>query len=86
MTIKEFLLARLSEETDVDTGPIRAEIERHNDRSMWVLGGARAPEVLTRCGLCVHEHTRPCTALRRLASAYVDHPDFDPAWALPTGG
>jgi hypothetical protein len=68
LTIKEFLLARLSEETDADTAPVRAEIERHNDRSMMVLGGARGPEVRTRCGLCVHEYTRPCRALRRIAS------------------
>lgn len=84
MTIKEFLLARLSDETDADTAPVRAEIERHNDRSMMVLGGARGHEVRTRCGLCVHEYTRPCRALRRIASRYQDHPDFDQAWTLPT--
>lgn len=84
MTVKEFLLARLSEETDVDNTAIRAEIERHNDRSMWILGGASAPEVRTRCGLCVHEYTRPCLALRRIASKYQNHPDFDQAWTLPT--
>jgi hypothetical protein len=38
MTIKELLLARLSEETDVDTAALRAEIELHNDRSMWTSG------------------------------------------------
>lgn len=80
MTIKSFLLARLSEETHADAGALRAEIERHDDRTMTVSGGQGGVETVTRCGTCASEYTRPCRALKSSAGRYRTHPDFDPDW------
>lgn len=69
----------------VDLSPthaaLRAEIMRHSDRSMTVVsrGGV---ETITRCRVCPHETTAPCTALRLLAVPYADHPGFRAEWLL----
>lgn len=80
MTIRTFLLARLDEEIRVDAAGRRREIERHNDRTMVVSGGAREVGYVTRCGVCANEYTSPCRALKSMAREYADHPDFDTAW------
>lgn len=80
MTIKAFLLARLDEEIRVDAAGIRREIERHDDRTMVVSGGARGVGYVTRCGVCANEYTSPCRALKSMARDYEDHPDFDATW------
>jgi hypothetical protein len=64
-----------------DAVSFRAEIERHNDRTMTVVFHDRV-ETITRCGVCPKEATRPCTALRRLAMPYVRHPAYRPEWAV----
>lgn len=86
MNIKSFLLARLSEEQHVDADRIRAEIERHNDRTMVVSGGRGEIQTVTRCGTCANEYTRPCRTLKSTVSAYRAHPDFDPHWDEHDGG
>jgi hypothetical protein len=81
VTIKTFLLTRLSEEIQVDGGRRRREIESHNDRSMVVTWQHEA-ETVTRCGTCTKESSRPCTPLRLLAARYNDHPEFEEERAL----
>jgi hypothetical protein len=60
---------------------LRAEIERHTDRSMTVMsrGGM---ETITRCAACPKEETRPCMALRVLALPYAEHPGYRPEWRV----
>ena len=58
---------------------LRAEIEKHNDRSITITspGGA---ETMTRCGTCPQEATQPCRGLRLLALPYADHPTYQSVW------
>lgn len=60
---------------------LRAEIERHDDRSMTVVT-LKGTETITRCGVCPREDTRPCTALRVLALPYAQHPAYRPEWRI----
>ena len=81
MNVKTFLLARLAEDANVDTVRLRAQVERHNDRTMVVQSGGKRPlEYVTRCGTCPKESTTPCRILREMASEYSNHPDFDSDW------
>lgn len=81
VNIKTFLLARLAENTNVDTVCLRAQVERHNDRTMVVVsGGKRQLEYVTRCGTCPKESTTPCRILKEMANEYSSHPDFDSDW------
>jgi hypothetical protein len=85
VNITTFLLARLAENTTVDTVHLRAHVERHNDRTMVVVsGGTRQLEYVTRCGTCPKESTTPCRILREMASEYSRHPDFDSGWECGT--
>jgi hypothetical protein len=64
---------------------LRAEIERHADRTMTVRsssGSSSGMEAITRCGVCPKEATRPCAALRILALPYADHPGYRPEWGI----
>jgi hypothetical protein len=79
-SIQEFLLARLQ---DDDSDAVRAEVERHRDRTMTVVFRDRV-ETITRCGTCPKEPERPCTAMRELALPFADHPQFRPEWRVPT--
>src|SRR5436190_7937845 len=54
---------------------LRAEIERHSDRTITVVSMSRI-ETITRCGVCPKEDTRPCMALRVLALPYAPHPAY----------
>lgn len=59
----------------------RDVIHRHHDEptNVIVLGVSRC---VIKCGICVREAARPCTALRTLAAPNSDHPDFDQSWTL----
>jgi hypothetical protein len=86
VNVKTFLLARLAEDARVDAVRLRAQIERHNDRTMVVVsGGKRQLEYVTRCGTCPKESTTPCRILKEMASEYSTHPDFDSDWACGDG-
>lgn len=63
----------------------RAVIHRHHDRSVTVMASG-AFETVTRCGICIHEFTRPCRALRTLAVPDDQHPDYDRLWQLAAPG
>jgi hypothetical protein len=101
LSIQEFLLAYAfdgpvpaadhgPETWDPDRRPLtganlRAEIERHADRTMTVrssTGSSSGMGAITRCGVCPKEATRPCTALRVLALPYADHPAYRPEWRI----
>lgn len=83
VNIRAFLLARLAENTNVETVRLRAQVERHNDRTMVVVsGGTRPLEYVTRCGTCPKESTTPCRILKKMASEYSSHPDFDSDWGF----
>ncbi len=87
LTIQEFLLryAVGADRPDGDSaGPdaLRAEIERHNDRTMTVVT-LSGTTTITRCGVCPKEETRPCTALRVMALPFADHPAYRQEWQLP---
>jgi hypothetical protein len=58
----------------------RIAIHRHHDRSVTVMFAGRA-QTISRCGVCAHELTRPCRALKRLALPHASHPDYDAAWS-----
>lgn len=58
----------------------RTAIHRHHDRSVTVMFAGKA-QTISRCGMCAHEVTRPCRALRLLALPDDAHPDYDPAWS-----
>ncbi len=60
---------------------LRAEVERHNDRTMTVVS-LNETWTITRCGVCPKEANRPCTALRVLALPYAQHPAYRPEWAV----
>lgn len=57
----------------------RAIIHRHHDQSVTVMSSG-AFETVTRCGICIHEFTRPCRALKTLAAPDDAHPDYDLQW------
>lgn len=59
----------------------RAEVERHNDRTMTILS-LSGTETITRCGVCPKEESRPCMALRFLALPYAQHPAYRPEWRI----
>ena len=61
---------------------LRAEIERHSDRTMRVVS-YKGIETITRCRTCAKDDTRPCLALRVLAVAYGRHPAYRPEWRIP---
>jgi hypothetical protein len=64
---------------------LRAEIERHADRTMTVLstsGSSSGMEAITRCGVCPKEPARPCSVLRVLALPYAQHPAYRPEWHI----
>jgi len=60
---------------------LRAEIERHNDRTMTVVT-LSGTETITRCGICPKTNTAPCIGLRRIAAPYAGHPAFQPEWRI----
>lgn len=60
---------------------LRAEIERHNDRTMTVVSRGDTQRI-TRCGICPKEGAPPCTALRLLALPYAQHPAYQPEWSI----
>jgi hypothetical protein len=76
--ISDFLYAHVRGD---DTEGLRAEVERHRDRTMTVVFRERV-ETITRCGICPKEPSRPCTALRVLALPYAEDPLYDPGWQL----
>ena len=78
LSIQEFLLARTA---GVGDERLHTEVGRHDERSMTVVFRDRV-EVITRCGVCPKEETRPCTVLRVLALPYAGHPDYCSAWGL----
>jgi hypothetical protein len=87
LTIQEFLLryAVGADRSGHDcAGPDaqRAEIERHNDRTMTVVT-LSGTSTITRCGVCPKEETRPCTALRVMALPFAEHPAYRQEWQLP---
>jgi hypothetical protein len=90
LTIKEFLLryaVGTDRSGDDHAGPdaLRAEVERHSDRTMTVvtLGGTTT---ITRCGVCPKGEGRPCTALRLMALPFAQHPAYRQEWRLPQPG
>jgi hypothetical protein len=62
-------------------GALRAEVERHSDRTMTVVSLSGHVSI-TRCRVCPKEDTRPCTALRVLALPYAQHPAYRPEWGI----
>lgn len=60
-------------------GSLRAEIERHHERTMTVIS-RRGLETITRCEVCPESETTPCIGLRRLAVPYAQHPAYRPEW------
>ena len=86
LTIQEFLLryAVGADRSGHDcAGPDaqRAEIERHNDRTMTVVT-LSGTTTITRCGVCPKEETRPCSALRLMALPFAQHPAYQQEWLL----
>lgn len=73
LSIQDFLLSR-----DVR---LTAEVERHSDRTMTVVS-LSGTETITRCRICPKEDGRPCSALRRLALPYAEHPAYRPEWRV----
>jgi hypothetical protein len=63
----------------------RAVIHRHHDQSVTVMATGEF-QTVTRCGICIHEFTRPCRALKTLALPDRAHPDYDRAWDLAGSG
>ena len=74
-TIYDFLLGLV---VDGDSGTVRAEVERHRERTMTVVFRDRT-ETITRCATC-REEAHPCTALRVLALRFAEHPAYRPEW------
>ena len=83
-TVKSMSARRLDPSPDrpsLTGASLRAEVERHNDRTMTVVS-LHETWTITRCGVCPKEQARPCTALRLLALPYAQHPAYRPEWRV----
>jgi hypothetical protein len=68
-----------------DVAAKRAILDEHAPRELMAMGDDLYSYPGMYCGCCSprdpqQRQRHPCRTLRLLATAYADHPDFDPAW------